>query len=357
LYIYNPQVGKGLANGHDYGMTIQGAKGWKVERVWAHRLGACFWCSGTDGTIRDCRATESWADGINLNNGPTVKADFAGLRLTADNNFIVGAADDGIAINAQNGGGIASNMVDTKVINNTSIGVMWANGMRIAGGRNTIMQNNLITDPTSSNGIRVGKFGTNGNPCESALVSDNLIIRGCGIRNVYGQAGISVADTATATIHSNHIIDSHRVGIDIHHCNAVFSANIIDNPGTQGFLIKASSIGSGTFSGNIVTNLKSGQVAFRNDASTTFAVSSRGNSWQPTGTEKPNDAAGSLEISLQNNMLHFSGIHNPTEVVIYNSSGQLVLRMKTAGVIDVSAFSKGIYLIAVANFKAQRFVK
>jgi hypothetical protein len=357
LYIFNPQVGKGLANGHDYGMTIQGAKGWKVERVWAHRLGACFWCSGTDGTIRDCRATESWADGINLNNGPTVKADFAGLRLTADNNFIVGAADDGIAINAQNGGGISGNMVDTKVINNTSIGVMWANGMRIAGGRNTIMQKNLITDPTSSNGIRVGKFGTNGNPCESALVSENLIIRGCGIRNVYGQAGISVADTATATIHSNHIIDSHRVGIDIHHCHVVISENIIDNPGTQGFLIKSASTGSGTFSENTVTNLKSGQVAFRNDSPLGFAVNSWGNSWQPSDTEKTDALTNELKVSLQNNLLHISGINNPAEVVIYNSSGKLVLNTKTTGTIDVSALKKGIYLIAVANFKAQKFLK
>jgi hypothetical protein len=281
LYIFNPQVGKGLANGHDYGMTIQGAKGWKVERVWAHRLGACFWCSGTDGTVKDCRATESWADGINLNNGPTVKADYAGLRLTADNNFIVGSADDGIAINAQNGGGIAANMVDTKVINNTSIGVMWANGMRIAGGRNTIMQNNLITDPTSSNGIRVGKFGINGNPCESALVVDNLIIRGCGIRQIYGHGGIAVTDTATATIQNNRIIDSPGIGIDVQRCTATFTGNIIENPALQGFLIKSGSLGSGTFIGNTVTGLQSGQIAFRNDSPTGFSVNSWGNSWQP----------------------------------------------------------------------------
>jgi len=357
LHIFNPQVGKGLANGHDYGMTIQGAKGWKVERVWAHRLGACFWCSGTDGTIRDCRATESWADGINLNNGPTVKADFAGLRLTADNNFIVGAADDGIAINAQNGGGIASNMVDTKVINNTSIGVMWANGMRIAGGRNTIMQNNLITDPTSSNGIRVGKFGTNGNPCESALVADNLIIRGCGIRKTYGHGGIAVTDTATATIQNNRIIDSPGLGIDVQRCEATFTGNIIENPALEGFLIKSGSLGSGTFTGNTVTGLKSGQMAFRNDAPLSFTVNSWGNSWQPSNTEKPVALTNELKVSLQDNLLHIHGINYPTEVVIYNSSGKLVLNTKTTGTIDVSALEKGIYLIAAMNFKAKRFIK
>lgn len=358
LYIFNPQVGKGLANGHDYGMTIQGAKGWKVERVWAHRLGACFWCSGTDGTVRDCRATESWADGINLNNGPTVKADFAGLRLTADNNFIVGAADDGIAINAQNGGGIAANMVDTKVINNTSIAVMWANGMRIAGGRNTIMQNNLITDPTSSNGIRVGKFGTNGNPCESALVADNLILRGCGIRKIYGHGGIAVTDTATATIQNNRIVDSPGIGIDIQRCDATFIDNIIKNPALQGFLIKAGSIGTGTFTGNTVTGLKSGQVAFRNDAPTSFTVSSWGNSWQPTRNAKVfSSVESNVYLSNNQNTLNIRHLNRLTKVAIFNISGQKVLSTNTTGIVDIAGLGAGIYLISLENNNTQRFIK
>lgn len=360
LYIDNPEVGRDLEQGHDYGMTIQGAKGWSVQRVWVHRGGACFWCSGTDGTISDCRATESWADGINLNNGPSVKTDFEGVRLTAQNNFIVGAGDDGIAINAQNGGGKTYNMVDTKVLNNTSIAVMWANGMRIAGGRNTFMQNNLITDPTSSNGIRVGKFGAAGNPCESALVSDNLIIRGCGIRNVFGQAGISVADSATATIQSNTIIDSHRVGIDIHHCNPVFTNNIIDNPGTQGFLIKTGAVGSGTFTGNTVSNLNSGMVAFRNDAPTTFTVSSWGNSWQPNkihDTYHSSDNQIVIAPNIVQNILQIQGIQDEIQVIVFNVSGQVVMKVKTNGIVDVSKLVSGIYFLSAGNNKPARFIK
>ena len=358
LYIFNPQVGKGLTNGHDYGMTIQGAKGWKVERVWAHRLGACFWCSGTDGTVKDCRATESWADGINLNNGPTVKADYAGLRLTADNNFIVGAADDGIAINAQNGGGIASNMVDTKVINNTSIGVMWANGMRIAGGRNTIMQNNLIADPTSSNGIRVGKFGINGNPCESALVADNLIIRGCGIRKTYGHGGIAVTDTATATIQDNRIIDSPGIGIDVQRCDATFIGNFIESPALQGFLVKSGSIGSGTFIGNTVSNLRSGQVAFSNLSLSGFAVTGWGNSWQPTRIENEYSISKSkFYLSDDDNALNIKDITGLIEVRVFNISGQVVKITMTSDVVDISNLAAGIYIVSINNFKPQRFFK
>lgn len=359
LSIINPEVGRELVLGHDYGMTIQGAKGWRVERVWAHRLGASFWCSGTDGIVKDCRATESWADGINLNNGPNVNADYAGLRLTAENNFIVGAADDGIAINAQNGGGLSGNMVDAKVINNTSIGVMWANGMRIAGGRNTIMQNNLITDPTSSNGIRVGKFGTTGNPCESALVADNLIIRGCGIRKTYGNGGIAVADTAIATIQNNRIIDSPGLGIDVQNCDATFSGNIIEKPALQGFLIKSGSRGSGTFNGNTVSNLKSGMVAFRNDAPSTFIVSSWGNSWQPNALENKFSDENESIIYLSNsqNTLNIKDVNRSINVQILNISGQIILSALSNGRVDISKLVAGIYVISIENHKSQRFVK
>jgi parallel beta-helix repeat protein len=357
LYIFNPEVGRNVTLGHDSGMTIQGELGWTVQRVWTHH---CFyWCSGTDGIIKDCRATESWADGINLNNGPSVKPDYAGLRLTAQNNYIVGPGDDGIAINAQNGGGAAGNMVDTKILNNTSIGVTWANGMRVAGGRNSLVQNNLITDPADGNGIRVGKFGISGNDCESVLVADNLILRGCGIRATYGQGGISVTDTATATIQSNTIIDSHRLGIDVQRCNATFSGNIIINPGTQGILIKSGSRGSGTFTSNTVSNLKSGQVAFRNDAPTTYTVSSWGNSWQPNGIENRFSAENSISVypSTVQNSLSIKGLALNAEVKIMNVSGQVVLKTKTTELIDVSHLNSGIYFICSENNKPVRFIK
>ncbi|NDP20498.1 MAG: T9SS type A sorting domain-containing protein [Paludibacter sp.] len=358
LYIFNPETGRDVTLGHDSGMTVQGAKGWLVERVWTHHC--FFWCSGTDGIIRDCRATESWADGINLNNGPTVKVDYEGIRLTAQNNFIVGPGDDGIAINSQNGGGVAANMADTKILNNTSIASMWANGMRVAGGRNSILRNNLITDPSDGSGIRIGKFGTVGNPCESVLVENNLILRGCGIRTTYGHGGITVADTATATIQSNTIIDSPGIGIDVQRCNAVFIGNIIDNPSLQGFLIKSGSIGSGTFTGNTVTNLKSGQVAFRNDAPTTFTVSSWNNSWQPTGIEtQPDNTDNSLRVypTVIQNSLYIKGLETNTEIMIVNVSGQVVLKTKTTELVDVSNLSPGIYFICAENKKPVRFIK
>jgi hypothetical protein len=280
LYIENPEVARTAEGGHDYGMTVQGANGWTVQRVWVHRGGACFWVSGTDGIINDCRATESWADGINLNNGPSVVAEKRGFNLTCTNNYIIGSGDDGIAINAQNGGSTNWNMVDTKVLNNTSIAVNWANGIRVAGGRNSLIENNLVTDPTDSNGIRVGEFGVNGNSCESVLVVGNLILRGCGIRTLYGHGGITVSDDATATIVSNTIIDSPGIGIDVQACNATFTGNVISRAETNGFLIKSGVTGTGMFDSNLVTNIIAGQSAFRNDSPVTFLTTLTNNSWQ-----------------------------------------------------------------------------
>lgn len=283
LYIDNPEVGRTVAMGHDYGILMKGANGWLIQRVWVHGGGACFWLSGTDGTIRDCRTGNSWADGINLNNGPVVDANKLGLRLTCQNNYVRGSTDDGIAINAQNGAYISGNMVDTKVLNNSSVATIYANGIRVAGGRNSVVQNNLVTDPADNSGIKVGRFGTAGNPCESVLVSKNEIWRGSGYRGV--NAGISVTDTAVATVSNNVIINSHNVGILINTSNATFTANTVVHPALQGFRIAANVIGSATINYNTVADLNAGQLAYQKLAGTAFTASLTGNSWQSAATD------------------------------------------------------------------------
>jgi hypothetical protein len=278
IFFNSHATGRSGAQGTDSGVLIRGAGGWTVQRVWVHRGGTGFWCSGTDGTVKDCRSTESWADGINLNNGPVVDPDKLGVRLTAQNNYIIGSGDDGIAINAQNGGGTSGNMVDTKILNNTSIGSYWANGIRVAGGRNSLVQGNWVTDTGDNNGIRVGKFGGAGNPCESVVVNQNLINRGAGIRGAV--AGMMVTDGAVATINSNTVADARQAGILVINCTAAFTNNTISHPTLQGFEIPSGSAGSGKFINNVVSSLNSGEAAFQNDASGTFSTTLSGNSWQ-----------------------------------------------------------------------------
>ncbi len=370
LYIDNRESGRDVAQGHDYGVLMKGAKGWTIQRVWVHRGGACFWCSGTDGLIQDCRATESWADGINLNNGPVVDSDKLGIRLTAQNNYIIGSGDDGIAINAQNGGGIASNMLDIKVINNTSIAAFWANGMRVAGGRNSIVAGNLITDPTSSNGIRIGEFGVNGNPCESVLVKDNLILRGCGIRTNYGHGGIAVCDDAVATINSNIIWDSPGIGIDVQSSNATYTSNVIINSALQGILIKSGSTGNAVFTTNTVANLSSGQLAYRNDASSgIFTTNLENNSWQTVGVVfyGENNYAGTpsqtlsignytklqlLAIGCPNDWASSVKVPDGFQVELYsedNFNGQSLTLMGNASTLSTYNFDKAVSSIKINN--------
>ena len=365
LYIFNPETARELVSGHDYGMTCQGINGYTIQRVWAQRLGACFWLSGIDGTIKDCRATESWADGINLNNSGSIQTNYAGLRMTAQNNFIIGSGDDGIALNAQNGGGAANNMVDTKILNNTSIGAMWGNGMRIAGGRNTVLQDNLITDPTSSNGIRVGKFGTNGNPCESVMVTGNLIVRGCGLRPIYGQGGICVADGAIATITSNTINDSPALGVDIQSCTATFTSNIINNPALEGFLIKSAAIGAGTLTNNIVNGMISSDMAFKNNAPSTFVVTATGNSWQSPATGLRNifnNNSNANPLSETNIIVYpnpSNGLFNLKMnieceyfITVYNPSGKIVISRKSNNpneILDLDCYSDGLYILRITD--------
>lgn len=246
-------------------------------------------------------------------------------------------------------------MIDTKVINNTSIACMWANGMRVAGGRNSILQNNLITDPSDSNGIRIGKFGTTGNPCESVLVTDNLIVRGCGIRTTYGHGGITIADNAVATIQNNRILDNPGLGIDIQNCTATISGNTIEKPALQGLLVKAASVGSATITYNTVANLKIGYNAFQNAATSTFTVSSWNNSWQPTGIKA--DYSNDIKFFVKDNTLHLKGLTELSKVEIYTISGQLVLNANSSVSINISTLKNGVYILHIENFKPIRFLK
>jgi hypothetical protein len=289
--------------------------------------------------------------------------------MTAQNNFIIGSGDDGIALNAQNGGGTAKNMVDVRILNNTSIGAMWGNGMRIAGGRNTILKDNLITDPTSSNGLRIGKFGTNGNPCESALVSGNLILRGCGLRPVYGHGGICVADGASANITSNTITDSPGLGIDVQTSNAVFTSNTINRPALQGFLIKSGATGTGTFTTNVVKDWDNSYLAFQNNAPSTFVTTSSGNSWQSTS-----NGVGSINAdntNPENNLIVYpnpskgefnlkTNLNSEYSITVYNASGKIMVDRKSDNpheILDIKGYPAGMYILRISSKSQSYFGK
>ena len=274
--------------GASSGVTSSGTN-WLVQRIWVQHCDA-QWMSGSFGTIEDSRVADSWADGINLNNGNTPNSAKLGISLTTSNCFIRGAGDDGLATYSDSGSsGTNPQMQNTRIVNNTSIATYWANGLRIAGGTNVTVLDNLIDSVSANSGIEVSIFGITGRPLDSALVAGNVVIRGGGWNG--NQNGMHVGSPAsnsyfsnayTGAIISNNIIrlalrDGLRIGA-VHDALTV-SHNTIDHPAQIGVHIQTGVTGTGFFEYNLVTNLNVGRPGFQNDSPSTFTTTFVSNSW------------------------------------------------------------------------------
>jgi hypothetical protein len=275
--------------GESSGVTSSGAN-WLVQRIWVQHCDA-QWMSGSFGTIQDSRVADSWADGINLNNGNTPNSSKLGISLTTSNCFVRGSGDDGLTTYSDSGAsGTNPQMQNTRIVNNTSMAGYWANGLRIAGGTNVTVQGNLIDSVAANSGMEVSVFGNTGRPLDSALVSGNVIIRGGGWNG--SQNGMHVGSPSstsyfsnayTGAIISNNIIRlALRDGLNIGttHESLIVANNTIDHPAQIGVHVQSGVTGTGLFEYNLVTNLNSGQAEFQNDSTTTFTATSVSNSWQ-----------------------------------------------------------------------------
>ncbi len=280
--------------GESSGVTSSGSN-WLVDGIWVQHCDA-QWMSGTSGTIQNSRVADSWADGINLNNGNTPNSSKLGISLTTSNCFVRGSGDDGLTTYSDSGAsGTNPQMQNTRIVNNTSIATYWANGLRIAGGTNVTVQGNLIDSVSANSGMEVSIFGNTGRPLDSAFISGNVIIRGGGWNgNQYGMHVGSPSSTSyfsnayTGAIISNNIIrlalrDGLRVGTVRE--TLTVSHNTIDHPAQIGVHIQSGVTGTGLFEYNLVTNLNVGQQAFQNDSSGTFTTTSVSNSWQLTASD------------------------------------------------------------------------
>ena len=262
------------------GINTQGV-GWLVERVRFEKAQAGMWASGSNGTIRNCQTVNTWADGLNINNGDGPNK--LGAYLTVEDCNINGSGDDGIAINSQGISLGRQNMQDPKVLNNTQTNSFGANGLRIAGGINSLMQGNSVSDQVSTgeNGIQVGKFSADGFQCVNGQVNNNTFTRVGGHNDT---AGIWVYEDAICSFSGNNIIDSYQHGVRIGSCSITFGDNnTINHPAKRGVWVVSGSSGSANIKNNTVSNLNAGQPAFLNEAGGAMNVTTTGNSWQ-TGT-------------------------------------------------------------------------
>ncbi|MFE2044414.1 glycosyl hydrolase family 28-related protein [Streptomyces sp. NPDC059477] len=275
--------GIGGAGGADYGINASGAGGWLVERLWTRHTDA-NWLSGSNGVIRDSRTADTYGDGYNINNSNTPNPDKLGYNITVQNNFARGTGDDSFAVYADAGAsGTNGQLSDAKVIGNTAVATWWANGLRIAGGRNIQMTNNLVNSVSSNSALDIGVFGDSGHPLESATVTGNVLLGGGGWNGTRHGVRIS-SPSATSkfpnaytnvTLTDNVLRGALRSGlyIDRKNVNVTLTSNTIDAPAAHGIWVTTGVTGTGTFTGTTITNLRPGQSATKNDSPTTFTIS------------------------------------------------------------------------------------
>ncbi|MEU8504735.1 glycosyl hydrolase family 28-related protein [Streptomyces brevispora] len=268
--------------GADYGINASGAKGWLVERIWTRHADA-NWLSGTGGVIRDSRTADSYGDGFNINNSNKPGPDTKGDNITVQNNFARGTGDDSFAVYSDSGTlGDSGQLSGARVLNNTAIAPWWANGLRIAGGRDIQFKNNLVKSVSSNSALEISVFGDSGHPLESAAVSGNVLIGGGGWNGV--RHGVRIGSPSptsrfpdaytSVTMTDNVMRGALRAGlyIDKKNIRATLRNNTIDGPADQGIWITYGVTGAGVFRDNVVKNLLPGRLATQNDSKDTFLV-------------------------------------------------------------------------------------
>jgi hypothetical protein len=274
--------GIGGTGGSDYGINAGGAGGWLVDRIWTRHTDA-NWLSGSNGVIQNSRTADSYGDGFNANNGNRPNPDGLGRNITIRNNFARGTGDDAYAAYSDAGaGGDNTVMTGTKILNNTAVAPWWANGIRVAGGQNVEVRNNVVNGSSSNSAMEIGVFGDTGHPLQSATITGNLLIGGGGWNGV--RHGVKIGSPAatslfpnaytTVTLSDNTLRGALRAGIQIDRTrvNVTLTNNTIDRPARQGILIAPGVTGTGKFTGNTIQNLQSGQVAVQNDSPSTFTI-------------------------------------------------------------------------------------
>jgi hypothetical protein len=260
-----------------YGINMNG-NNWVIQRVWLSHVGASIWAQGTGGQVLDNRINNSWADGININNGSGAPGFGTGNYLTVDNNFVRGSGDDGISINDAGSNpavsnGVFSQMIAPTVTHNTSVAPWWANCIGVYGGVGILVANNVTNSGAKENGIGIGPFGGIGGPFQSGDVQGNLVLHGGSMGGWQLHPGIYLGVLAVwnydptveqnLLLRGNLIVDSVFDGLQIGSLeNTLLSNDVVESPGHNGIEIDPLTRGNASLYGDTVENVAPGFVPF-----------------------------------------------------------------------------------------------
>lgn len=279
-------VAESTAGGNGGAIYMNGSN-WLINSLWVRHEGAGVWASGTNGTVENSRFSNTWADGININNGNGGTGYTVGNNLTVKNNFVRGSGDDGIAINDSEDNSDQSEMTSPTVLNNTVVAPWWANLLGVYGGEDDLVANNYVHDAVKGNGIYIGGYDSTGKgaPLETTWVQGNVLLRGGSFGYGNQNPGIAVGYTSTQSpsgepamtdmyVSGNAVINSMFDGVELlGGTGTEINNNTVDSPGTGGFLINSYGEGNATFTCNTALNIPPGQTAYANDAGSNFTAS------------------------------------------------------------------------------------
>jgi hypothetical protein len=270
---------------HKYGLNLRGTN-WKVNSLWLQHAGPSIWVQGTNGTVENNRVNNSFADGINLNNGNGSAGTNTGNNLTAINSFVRGTGDDGIAVNDAMSNPANPNtsfvqMQNPTVIQNTVIAPWWANCLGVYGGVNIFEANNFTSGGSRQNGIDAGPFFPIGGKFQGGTIQGNIVFQAGGKhRGAVPQPAISVGvgnswsfnqtQVSNAIVRGNNAINATFASLQVLAMqNGLFGNNTMNSPGLDGIDIGSGSQGDAIFDNNYVLNILPSDAAFK-DSATSF---------------------------------------------------------------------------------------
>jgi TolB-like protein len=151
-----------------------GGSGWVLDNIWSQHEGL-VWASAQAGTVENCRINNAWGAGIAIfNGGPDAKA---GDTLNIQNNFCRGNGGDGISIESSSA---SAPYHSPRIANNTSVCTFLGANLRVGGGSEITVENNLLRDPVTDANMIIGLAPPKDEDANltSAIVQGNLLVRG-----------------------------------------------------------------------------------------------------------------------------------------------------------------------------------
>jgi len=213
--------------------------------------------------IQNSRTADTYGDGFNVNNSNTANPDKLGKTSpsrTTSPGTPATTPSPRIPTRAPPAPTAGGRHEDPQQHRDST---WWANGIRIAGGSNIQVLNNLVNSVSSNSALDIGVYGDTGNPLVSGTVSGQRPDRRRGLERHPARCADQFAGQHLAVpdrVHDGHLSNntlrgSLRAGlyIDKTYAHVTLTGNTIDHPLKQGIWVASGVTGTGKLTGNTVT--------------------------------------------------------------------------------------------------------